>query len=251
MGGTLSPSSRAFEHGGLYILRSQAFYLLAVCHQIGVRNTGPHKHNDWLSFELCVNDRPAIIDPGTYCYTSQPEIKALFRSTSYHNTVVVDRAEQHPHGASSFALDKPHGGVRVVRWVSDDSRDLLEAEHTGYTRLRDPVVHSRRFELDKERDCLEIVDSFTGSCVHTMEWFLHLAVGQTSRQVGSRLVILDGANALLAVMPPAGCAVAVRKVWVSTRYNHRSEAECLSWLVQTIPGRSGPFRIKFTVPADV
>ena len=39
-------------------MRSEELYLMCVCHKIGVNGVGPHKHNDWLSFELCVGKHP-------------------------------------------------------------------------------------------------------------------------------------------------------------------------------------------------
>ena len=116
-------------------MRSERIYLLAVCHKIGVNGVGPHKHNDWLSFELCVGDHPVIIDPGSYCYTSNVNMRHLFRSTAYHNTVVIDREEQVSIRNSMFGLVNPYGDIEVLRWKSNEFSDVLEAEHTGYTRF--------------------------------------------------------------------------------------------------------------------
>jgi hypothetical protein len=227
-------------------MRSRRLYVLAVCHRIGVHRVGPHKHNDWLSFELCVEGRPALIDPGTYCYTGQPELKALFRSTAYHNTVVVDGEEQLRFAPSSFALDRPHGDIRVLRWASDDQHVLLEAEHTGYTRLTHPIVHRRLFELDKRRDRLLITDSFIGEGAHSVEWFLHLDVGLTCR----RGIVHDGARPLLAIVLPEGVEASVRPAWVSAAYNRRQEAASLTWQANTTPGERRHYEMTFAIPAD-
>ncbi len=59
-----------FPQGGFYVMRKATSYLLASCGTVGTGGQGNHKHNDLLSFELCAGDKAFIVDPGTYCYTS-------------------------------------------------------------------------------------------------------------------------------------------------------------------------------------
>ena len=58
-----------------------------------------HTHNDLLSFELTLGPDDIIIDPGTYQYLfaseNNPHGRNEFRSTSKHNTIMVDNEEQH------------------------------------------------------------------------------------------------------------------------------------------------------------
>ena len=241
------PNSKAFEHGGLYVMRSPALYLLAVCHRTGVHGVGPHKHNDWLSFDLCVNGRPVIVDPGTYCYTGQPELKALFRSTAYHNTVVVDAQEQLRFAPSNFALDHPQGNVRVLHWASDAGYDSLEAEHTGYTRLRHPVVHRRRFELDKQHDRLVITDRFISEGSHTVEWFLHLDHGLHCDVSPGQATVYNAGQPVVRLWMPGGLSAAVHSCWISPAYNRRTEVECLTWQADTRPGENERFEMTFSL----
>ncbi|KAF5437607.1 Heparinase II/III-like protein [Candidatus Methanophagaceae archaeon] len=53
-----------------------------------------HKHNSRLSFALFAGDKSFSIDPRAYVYTADKEMRNMFRSTKYHNTVVVDGEEQ-------------------------------------------------------------------------------------------------------------------------------------------------------------
>ena len=222
--------SKAFPEGGIYIMRSERIYLLAMCHQIGVNGVGPHKHNDWLSFELCVDGKSVIVDPGTYCYTGNMEMRRLFRSTAYHNTVVIDGKEQVSIHNSMFGLINPHGEIRVLRWESEDTHDLLETEHTGYTRLENPVTHSRRFLLDKTKNEVEITDTFIGNGEHTFEWYLHLDVRLDCKVGGNKVAILKNEVPCLKVtVSDFDTAPQIRHGWVSQAYNRREEAYVINW----------------------
>jgi len=64
-------------------------FSLKRCKQLG-KTGGTHTHPDNLSFELTLCKDDFFIDPGTYVYTSNPEMRNLLRSTWSHNTAVVD-----------------------------------------------------------------------------------------------------------------------------------------------------------------
>jgi hypothetical protein len=217
--------SCAFPDGGIYVLRTDRIYVVVVCHRIGVNGVGPHKHNDWLSYELSVDDQPIVVDPGTYCYTGNVDLRRLFRSTTYHNTVVVDKQEQIPINRV-FAFDHPFGEVVVSRWESNSDYDCLEAEHTGYTRLSDPVIHRRRFFLQKTLCSLEISDTFVGRERHLLNWSIHLDAGLNCHAKGKLAKIYCGVEPHAEIEFegwPTNCEI--RPAWVSKAYNCRTEAQ--------------------------
>jgi hypothetical protein len=219
-------NSAAFPDAGIYIMRSNRIYLAAACQPIGINGVGAHKHNDWLSFELCVDGHPIIIDPGTYCYTGNMEMRRLFRSTKYHNTVVIDEKEQIEIHNSMFALVNPHGEIRVLRWESENTHDLLEAEHTGYTRFAEPVTHRRRFLLNKAENDVEITDTFIGEGNHSFEWYLHLDAGLESGRSTQSLSILSERKRIVN-LELIGFRNTPEKEqgWISKAYNRREQAE--------------------------
>jgi CDGSH-type Zn-finger protein len=222
--------SKVFADGGIYVMRSQRLYIVVVCHQIGVNGIGPHKHNDWLSFELCVDGQPVIIDPGTYCYTGNIKQRRIFRSTAYHNTVIVDGEEQIPIDNCSFSLNCPYGRVKILRWESDAQHDLLEAEHNGYCRLPHPVVYRRRFFLDKIKDAMEITDSFSGNGRHTLEWCMHMNIGLKCQVINHIVQVYKGKQPFLKITYPEWEPIIQRKAgWISKAYNRREESEKINW----------------------
>jgi len=229
-----SLNSAAFPDVGIYVMRSEHIYLVAACQPIGINGVGAHKHNDWLSFELCVDGNPVIIDPGTYCYTGNMEMRRLFRSTAYHNTVVIDGEEQISLHNSIFGLINPHSEIRVLRWETEHSHDLLEAEHTGYTRLSRPVIHRRKFLLKKSENELEITDSFLGEGEHGSEWYLHLDVGLDCKAEGNKVTILkNGVPCLKATVSDFESSPQVTDGWVSRTYNKRNAAKVIYYKTES------------------
>ena len=200
---------------------------------IGVNGVGPHKHNDWLSFELCVDGKPVIIDPGTYCYTGNMELRRLFRSTAYHNTVVIDQKEQIPIHNSMFGLIKPHGVIRILHWETNARRDVLEAEHTGYTRLVKPIIHRRRFFLDKQSHYIEIEDSFFGNGRYLLEWRLHLEKKLRCLIQNEGIDILDDDEAVINISLSSNIEkLKIKKGWISKSYNQKEEAQIIYYYFQ-------------------
>lgn len=243
--------SKAFPQGGLYVMRSEAIYLLCVCHKIGVNGVGPHKHNDWLSFELCVGEYPVIIDPGTYCYTGNMEMRRLFRSTAYHNSAVVDGQEQIPIHNSMFALVNPAGDIHVLEWSSDDTSDKLLAEHTGYERLDRPVIHRRSFYLDKVNQIIVIEDLFHGRGKHEVEFFFHLDTAVDCRAENNKAAFSasDKPLAEMTIDPP-DAALCVSSGWVSRAYNQKEAAQIVSWQATIDAANPQPIKHTFQIEQE-
>lgn len=80
-----------YDKAGYAILRSEdsAKYLLFHYGSFGYKDC-VHSHADNLSFELVVGDVPVIIDPGTYCYSKNYEMRNYFRGARAHNICLVD-----------------------------------------------------------------------------------------------------------------------------------------------------------------
>lgn len=232
-------------------MRSERLYLLCVCHKIGVNGVGPHKHNDWLSFELCAGKHPIIIDPGTYCYTGNMEMRRLFRSTAYHNTAVVDGEEQIPIHNSMFSLVNPTGDIQVTQWQSNESFDLLTAHHTGYQRLADPVVHQRSFHLDKNNHQVSIEDSFSGTGKHHIDFFFHLDTEITCEIADGKVIFIKNNHPVLSMQTHhADAAFKINTGWVSRAYNQKQPVQILTWATTIDAAAPSPIRHSFIIEND-
>jgi hypothetical protein len=139
---TSSPS-RVFPSGGYASMRGDwtpdAHHAIVDIGPIGCPVSGGHGHADLLSLQCSVFGEPCIVDPGTYCFTSDPHWRNHFRSTAAHSTVLVDGVNQaDPAGAFGWHR-QPR--ARLREWHSTPEFDFLDAEHDGYRSLPDPEVH--------------------------------------------------------------------------------------------------------------
>lgn len=85
-----------FSDGGVTVLRADGgSIVLAFDHgPLGFGSLAAHGHADALSVQLYVDGEPVLVDPGTYIYNGNTEMRDLFRSTAMHNTVCVDGKDQ-------------------------------------------------------------------------------------------------------------------------------------------------------------
>jgi hypothetical protein len=165
---------QAFPHGGFYILRHAQDYLLFNCSPVGTRGLGTHKHNDLLSIELQVGGEDIIVDAGSFLYTSDLDAYNLSRSTSMHSTVMVDGIEQNRLLSDKLFSLHPDAKPRVEESLTAGKAPLLIAQHDGYLRLKDPVVHCRALSFDESSRTLSVEDSFIApereARVHELTW---------------------------------------------------------------------------------
>ncbi|WP_291641126.1 alginate lyase family protein [Clostridium sp.] len=83
-----------YPYFGIYIFRSENFYLSVMAGERGQNGSGGHGHNDVLSYELSIAGIDIYVDPGTYLYTPEPKIRNKFRSVKAHNVPIIEDAEQ-------------------------------------------------------------------------------------------------------------------------------------------------------------
>ncbi|AOY84351.2 MAG: hypothetical protein F6K63_03790 [Moorea sp. SIO1G6] len=175
--------SIGFNDPGLFVLASRRgesdeVLCLADAGLLGYLSIAAHGHADALSFTLNVGGVPIIVDPGTYVYHADPQERAYFRSTKAHNTVVVDGVDQ-SEPAGTFLWTR-QAQAKVLSWQGTPNGGVLVAEHEGYTRLPNQVIHRRRLALEGKR--LEIIDELLSVApglnqggVHDFQWRLHFS----------------------------------------------------------------------------
>jgi len=167
--------SRAFPDTGWYIMRNDKNYMFISCGPNGQNGNGAHCHNDKLSFELCIDGKDIIVDPGTYVYTPKPEWRNKFRSTVYHNTVMVDDKEQNRFSEKNLFQVENNIITKCLKWEIGDEIDVFIGEHYGYKRFSRSVIHQREIKFHKKEGKLEIIDRFHEEGEHNLEWNLILS----------------------------------------------------------------------------
>lgn len=140
---------------------------------LGYTSIAAHGHADALSIWLAIDNDYFIVDCGTYAYHSDPEWRTFFRSTGAHNTVRIDGKDQSVMGGRFLWTCKAN--ARLLRFEeTDDGSVFIEAEHDGYMRLTDSVVHRRSVNFNRNTGALTISDNFQCKGQHDVEILFHL-----------------------------------------------------------------------------
>ncbi len=141
------PETIAFLEGGYVVVRTQdtGFFFMADFGEVGMHGRGGHGHNDLLSFELCIDGRPTIIDPGCPSYTADLAVKSAYRKTGVHATIeLFDDEMARLVGPWTIRNDAHPLGVFVE---SESDRVVVRAAHDGYERISPGTRVKRSFTV--------------------------------------------------------------------------------------------------------
>ena len=167
--------SKAFSSGGIYLMRNDDLYMIVDAGANGQNGNGGHAHNDTLSFELFAYNSSSIIDPGTYGYTGDWSARQRFRSTAFHNSLIVDGEEINRMDQRSLFRLNQDANCTINQWISNDQFDLFDGQHTGYCRLDSPILHRRQIYFDKINKLWMIMDQLIGQELHRFDLYLHFS----------------------------------------------------------------------------
>ena len=125
---------------------------------------------------------------------------------------------------------------RWKRLSLTSERDVWQASHDGYRRLRDPVLHRRRIEVEHDRRRVLVKDTLQCAGPHVASFNWH--VSETARVVvdGSTAVIeAQGVRLRMAMPDSAGAPLLVRGStdprggWVSRRFGSKTPTTQIVW----------------------
>ncbi|MDD2231090.1 MAG: alginate lyase family protein [Candidatus Cloacimonetes bacterium] len=222
--------SKGFNDAGFFIIRNNNDYMF-INNSGKSKNAelggGTHTHSDLLSFELYIEDKTFIVDPGTYVYSSNPEQRMRFRSTAMHNTIVVDKQSQNTLRQDSLWDFQSDAIPKTMMWKEDDKTVQYEGEHDGYRKLNHPIVHRRKIEYDKNDRSWIITDKLMGSGVHYVELYLHFDIGIDIRYSDNLLSTQcdKGTNIDIHFRAEKGLQGTILDGWVSKSYSSRERAK--------------------------
>lgn len=198
-----------------YASRQHVFY---DCARLG---DGSHSHYDLFSFCYYVNGMPAVIDPGRYTYSSDPDPDGIdwrwrFKSTASHNTVTIDRKDQTRylsrtrHGPEVELLEKDFHLGKQSDWVS------ARARSHEYSPL-----HERAF-IYMNRQYLFILDYIhvEDGALHECALRFHLSdrLPRVSMHEDAGEVSIRSSQVHILAHRPPGLTARIEGGWVSGRY---------------------------------
>lgn len=228
--------SRSFPDGGYFVMRDgwseRAGYAAIDCGPHGALSCG-HAHADALSFEFAAGGRTWVVDPGTFVYTADPAARDAFRASSAHNTIVVNgRSQSEPGGPFSW---RTSARAEAHELVDAGGAVLFRGSHDGYSRLRNPVTHTRTLLFVRGNEALGlpaycvVVDALRAVGLHGYTLRYHLPPGAGAK--ASRTAVEAQAGGGLLRIEAHGKFVLRARVeggWVSPCYGAKLQAPVAS-----------------------
>ncbi|MFB0527091.1 MAG: alginate lyase family protein [bacterium] len=225
--------SKSFSEAGIYIMREGNNYLIISSGPNGQNGNGGHSHNDKLSFEAFINGEEVFIDPGTYVYTSYPEWRDKFRSTGFHNTVMIDEKEQNRF-LTLFSMVE-EAKPKVIKWEINDNFDVFVGEQYGYTRLLDKLIHRRTVKFHKKEVRWEFQDNVYNldnrfQREHRVQWSLIL---HPDIEIEDANTLKTKNDKKIKIICENGTAVHPEDAWYSPEYGVKVPTKKLVWEIIT------------------
>lgn len=203
-----------------------------------------HAHADTLSLELSLFGRRVLVNSGTSVYGSGAE-RLRQRGTGAHNTIMVAGMNS-SEVWSGFRV--AHRARARILDVNEASRRVV-AEHDGYRRLRERVIHRREVRLQSNR--LVVVDVIIpqreqktlGPRDVQGAWHLHPDIAV--QQIGN-----TGETSVFSLYIPAGNTVHEARLMIQGA--ERSHLEQVTWhpeFGKSVPNMRVVFRSGRPLPA--
>lgn len=233
------PVKKAFPDSGYHILgtnfeAADEVRMIADSGPLGYLSIAAHGHSDALSLCLSVGGREVLVDPGTFAYHTLQKWRDYFKGTSAHNTVRVDSLDQSVSGGNF--LWSTHANSKCTDYVSTDDHDIWSAEHDGYLRLQDPVLHARSVNFDKKDGVFDILDTLSCKGDHSIELHWHCSEFCKVELIEGLAQITTG-HVVVEVMMP-GCDFQLDLVcgqetpplgWISRHFDYKAPASTIRW----------------------
>lgn len=227
------PPPISFPNAGLHVLRQDDLYLSFNTSDAGLNGRGSHGHNDILSIEVAAFGCLFIVDPGTYVYTGDVLNRHQFRSTAYHSTVTVDNAEQNTINVNSPFVIGNEAKPKLLLWETREEFDRVSGEHSGYSRLPNPLTHRRTITFNKNDRYWLVDDEFTGDGKNDLSIRFHFDAGLEVSSRANQVVARDktsGARLLISAISLKSEAVLELQA-TSREYGERRESVTACWNV--------------------
>ncbi|MEH7320496.1 alginate lyase family protein, partial [Priestia megaterium] len=171
------------KDSGYIILRNgwdnQKSYFIFDAGPIGPDHCCGHAHADNLSFELFSNGETIFLDPGTFEYGNGLK-RNYYRSTAAHNTVTIENKNQSTFWGA-FRVDHI-ARVKCNNVHFGNVREVITAEHYGYQRLAQKIIHERTIDWNKS-DHWIIKDLIKGNANTKTNGFLNFQVGLNCEKI--------------------------------------------------------------------
>lgn len=150
--------SRRFADAGQVVLRGPRLHAVLDAGPFGFGTLAAHAHCDTLAVTVAFDDRPVLVERGTYRYNGDPEARARYRATAAHNTVQLGAREQGDAVGPFLWSRKPVAAIEHCELgASGRTIDVVRASHDGFA----PARHRRT--VVRVADVLAVIDELEGA----------------------------------------------------------------------------------------
>jgi hypothetical protein len=153
-----------------------------------------HAHADALSIEVRHAGVDLLVDPGTYCYLTDPVARRYFRSTVAHNTLEIGGEDQATYGGSFLWLDAPKAEATRIEGLDDGPVACWQARHDGYAKTPGQPIHERTVTLDRVARRIDVADCIAGQGRFSVRLAYHLGPAVEAHADGDGFVLAWHAN---------------------------------------------------------
>ncbi len=243
--------SESFPDAGFFLIRDKDIYMFinnSGKSKYSELDGGTHTHSDLLSFELYMGDKTFLVDPGTYSYSGDPKMRMHFRSSKMHNTLTVDDQNQNTIKQDQLWNIERDAIPRKIEWIDNDEKTSFWGEHSGYLRLKSPVLHQRKIEYNKLNRTFLISDNAIGEGEHMFDLFFHFDVGIELEIQGNtvKTVCNNGTNIELNFVSDKPFTISCTEELVSKAYGDAVLAKTIKLHTNT----KGTLKIETTIKKD-
>jgi Heparinase II/III-like protein len=194
-----APGTLVLPDGGYTVFRGAGRRVIFDHGPLGLGSLAAHGHADALGVQVSFGPNEVVTDPGVGSYFARPDVRRAFRGTGFHATVEVDGVDSSEQ--SGPFLWTEHAGCRVLR--ADLASGIVVAEHTGFERLTDPVVHRRLVCAPPDSPYVLVVDRLDAQDSHrySQRWPLHPELEPGESRPGR--IVAVGASCGVVIVPAA------------------------------------------------
>lgn len=154
--GSAPARSRRFCDAGQVVLRGARLHATFDAGPFGFGALAAHAHCDALAVTVAFDDRPLLVERGTYRYHGDRRTRERYRATAAHNTVQIGAREQGDAAGPFLWSRKPTAAIERCE-LGDSALDVVRASHDGFA----PARHRRT--LVRIGDALVVVDEVRGA----------------------------------------------------------------------------------------
>lgn len=150
---------KVYKRSGYIFVKNTTFYFAtAFAGNGGKRGMGGHGHNNVGNFELQIDGRDLVVDPGTGNYTGDSILRNFLRSQRQHNTLTIDNIESNYFEKNELFQFREYYKPELTKIENVDRKIFITINNVAYEEKLD-IKYTRQFQIDPIQKNIVIQDN--------------------------------------------------------------------------------------------